>query len=186
MLPGLSAAVLSYNQEMLPSEFLSSIINSSNKTPMPINYEMLLLIIMFVLLQEAGTRLPRMVGSAITIVGSLIIGDAAVNAGIVSAPAVIIVALTAVTSYIVPNLLEFTLVARLLFWFLGSSLGLIGIGLGYVALMTLLISQESFGIPLLSSFSAEEMKDSILRFPLHFLRFRPSTIVKDNVKRSKG
>lgn len=90
--PGFAAAILTYNQEMLPSVFLTSIISSTQKTPMPIAFEIFLLTLMFELLKEAGTRLPKEVGSAITIVGSLIIGDAAVNAGIVSAPSVIIVA----------------------------------------------------------------------------------------------
>jgi spore germination protein KA len=146
--------------------------------------EIFLLIIMFELLREAGTRLPKAVGSAITIVGALIIGDAAVNAGIVSAPAVIIVALTAVTSFIVPALSEFTLVYRLFLLLLGGTMGLIGIGSGLVIMMIQLISTTSFGIPILSNFSKEEMKDSFLRFPLGSLQYRPSTVVKDNMKRT--
>lgn len=182
-LPGFAAAILTYNQEMLPSVFLTSIINSSLKTPMPISAELVVLILMFELLKEAGTRLPHAVGSAITIVGSLIIGEAAVNAGIVSEPSVIVIALTAVTSFTAPNLTEFTLVYRLFFWLLGSTLGLIGLGAGLVVMLTQLISQESFGIPILSSFSPQEMKDSLVRFPLDSLKYRPQTIAKDNVRR---
>ena len=105
VLPGLSIAILTYNEEMVPSTFLISVINSSLKTPMPLAAEVFLLTLMFELLREAGTRLPKAVGSAITIVGSLIIGEAAVSAGIVSEPMVIVVAIAAVTSFMVPNLI---------------------------------------------------------------------------------
>lgn len=183
LLPGLAVAVITYNQEMMPSVFLKSLISSTAKTPFPMGAEIFLIIIMFELLREAGTRLPKAVGSAITIVGALIIGEAAVNAGIVSAPTVIIVALTAVTSFIVPALVEFTLVYRLLFLLLGGMMGLIGIGAGLTIMLIQIISTSSFGIPILSSFSKEEMKDSIIRFPLWSLIYRPLSIVKDNKRR---
>ena len=186
MLPGLAVAVITYNQEMMPAVFLTSLIASTEKTPLPMFAEIFLLVLMFELLKEAGTRLPKAVGSAITIVGALIIGDAAVNAGIVSAPAVIIVALTAVSSFITPNLTEFIFVYRLLFFVLGSTMGLIGIGAGIVIMLTQLATTSSFGIPILSSFSKQELKDIIVRSPLGSLTFRPSAIAKDNVRRRGG
>lgn len=161
MLPGLSVAIITYNQEMIPASFLTHLITSTQKTPLPTAAEAFFLIMMFELLRESGTRLPRTVGSAITIVGSLIIGDSAVSAGVVGAPMVIIIALTAVASFVIPNLEEFILVYRLLFLFLGASMGLIGIGAGVVIMLTQLISTESFGIPILSSFATEEQKKSI-------------------------
>ncbi|NLL39793.1 MAG: spore germination protein [Clostridiales bacterium] len=185
MLPGLSVAVITYNQEMMPAVFFQNLIVSTAKTPLPAGAEIFLLILMFELLREAGTRLPKAVGSAITIVGALIIGEAAVNAGIVSAPAVIIVALTAVTSFIIPNLTEFTLVYRLILLFLGGSMGLIGIGAGMVIMLTQLISTTSFGISLLDSFSKPEFKDSAIRFPLWSLKLRPLSIARDNIVRKK-
>lgn len=185
MLPGLAVAVITFSQEMMPSVFLTSLIASTQKTPMPVAAEIFFLIVMFELLKEAGTRLPKTVGSAITIVGALIIGDAAVNAGIVSAPAVIIVALTAVSSFIVPNLTEFILIYRLLFLFVGSTMGLIGIGTGFAIMLTQLVTTTSFGIPILSSFSKQELKDIIARFPVWSMKFRPESIAKDNVRRRK-
>ena len=185
MLPGLAVAIITFSQEMMPSVFLTSLISSTQKTPMPVGAEVFFLILMFELLKEAGTRLPKTVGSAITIVGALIIGDAAVNAGIVSAPAVIIVALTAVSSFIVPNLPEFILIYRLLFLFLGSTMGLIGIGTGVVIMLTQLVSTISFGVPIFSSFSKNEMKDIVVRFPLWSMKYRPSSIAKNNVRRRK-
>ena len=185
LLPGLVVAVISYNQEMMPRVFLISLISSTQKTPLPSGAEIFFLVLMFELLKEAGTRLPKSVGTAITIVGALIIGDAAVKAAIVGAPAVIVVALTAVTSFIAPSLTEFILVYRIFFLILGGSMGLIGIGAGMVIMLTQLISTSSFGIPILSSFSINEMKDKYVRFPLWSMKYRPATIVKDNVQKTK-
>jgi spore germination protein KA len=186
VLPGLAIAIFTFNQEMLPSPFLTSLVSATLRTPMPISFEILLLTIMFELIKEAGTRMPKAIGSAITIVGSLIIGDAAVNAGLVSAPSVIIVAISALTDFAIPGLVAFTIVYRALFWFLGSVMGTIGIGTGLVLMITQLASEESFGRPILSSFSKQEMKDSLLRFPLKSLKYRPTSIARENVRRQRG
>ena len=145
ILPGLSVAVITYSQEMMPEAFLQTLIAATQKMPLPAGAEVFLLILMFELLKEAGIRLPRAVGGAITIVGALIVGDAAVNAGIVSAPAVIIVASTAVAGFIVPTLSEFVVVYRILFLFLGGTMGLVGIGAGMTVMLIHLASTESFG-----------------------------------------
>jgi spore germination protein KA len=185
LIPGLSVAFMTYNQETIPPPFMTHLINSTQKTPLPIAAEAFFLILMFELLRESGKRMPKTIGSAITIVGSLIIGEAAVNAGIVGAPMVIIIAMTAVSSFIVPNLAEFILVYRLFFLMLGAMMGLIGIGTGVVFMLAQLISTESFGIPILSSFSGSEMKDGVVRFPLWTMKKRPESITNENVRRMK-
>jgi spore germination protein KA len=185
LLPGIFTAVLTFNTEMLPPKFFRTIIKATEETPLPIGAEVFFLILMFELLQESGTRLPKTVGSAISIVGGLIIGEAAVSAGIVGAPVVIVVGLTAVTSFVIPNLNEFVTLYRLLFLFLGGTMGVLGIGSGILIMMAQLISTESFGIPILSSFSKNEWKDSFVRFPLRSIVYRPLSIVKDNIIRAK-
>jgi len=183
VVPGLYVAIVTFNQEMVPSVFLRSIITSTLKTPMPVSAEIFVLTLMFELLKEAGTRLPKAIGSAITIVGSLIIGEAAVSAGIVSEASVIIVALSAVASFIVPNLAEFTLVYRALFWIAGSAMGIIGIAACSFIMATQLISTTSFGIPILSSFSKREMADSFVRAPLKNMEYRPESVTGTDSKR---
>jgi spore germination protein KA len=183
LFPGLAVAIITYHAEMLPSVFLTSIISASQKTPMPIAAEVLLLTGMFELIREAGSRMPKAVGSAITIVGSLIIGEAAVSAGIISEPMVIVVALTAVTGFMTPNLLEFIVVYRAFFWLLGTFMGLIGISAGFFIMLTHLISTYTFGIPILSSFSKNELKDSFFRAPLRWLTHRPESIAKKNIRK---
>jgi spore germination protein KA len=185
LLPGLGVAIITFHAEMIPAVFFTSIINASQKVPMPIAMEVLMLAAVFELVQVGGARLPNTVGSAITIVGSLVIGEAAVSAGIVSRTMVIIVALTAVAGFLTPNLHEFTIIYRLFFWLLGSTMGLIGIGAGVFIMMTQLISTYTFGIPILSSFSKEELKNSIIRFPIKSLKDRPESIVKDNIKKQR-
>ena len=185
IIPGLAIAILTYNQEMLPSTFLTTIISSSVRTPMPFSFEILLLIVIFELIKEGTARLPKMIGSTVSIIGSLIIGEAAINAGIVSAPSVIIVVMAALASFTLPSLTEFVLIYRTLFWFLGSVMGTIGISAGLVIMITQIASQESFGRPILSSFSKNEMKDLILRFPLKALKFRPTSIARENVRKKR-
>jgi spore germination protein KA len=183
LLPGLFVAAVNFNQEMIPTVFLITLAAAREKIPLPVTFELFFMLLMFELLRESGTRLPRPIGSAISIVGALIIGDAAVKAGIVGAPAVIVIALTAVSSFIVPTLTEFKTVYRYLFWLLGSLMGIIGISAGMMVMLTHVVSTRSFGVPVLSSFSRQELKDTFVRMPMRTLIFRPQSIGSDNRRR---
>lgn len=184
-LPGLFLAIATFHHEMIPTVFLSKLISSVEKTPFPLGAELFLLILMFELLRESGTRLPRAIGSAISIVGALIIGDAAVSAGIVSAPVVIIVALTAVCGFVNTSLNEFITIYRILFLLLGGVMGLIGIASGFLFLLVQAASAESFGVSILDSFSQEGRRDSAVRFPLWKMIYRPPALVGENKRRQK-
>lgn len=185
LLPGLVVSVVAFNPEMLPSTFLVNLMASKDKTPFPEAFEILFMVVMLELLKESGTRLPKTIGSAVSIVGALIIGEAAVSAGLVSAPSVIVVALTAVSSFILPSLNEFTTIYRLLFILAGASFGIIGIGAGLLFMLTQISSINSFGIPVMAFFGRQELKDSFIRGPLRSLKFRPQEIAKDNVRRAQ-
>ncbi|MDR2267170.1 MAG: spore germination protein [Christensenellaceae bacterium] len=181
-LPGVAVAVTNYNREMLPVSYIETIIKSVSNTPFPRAVEMLFLMIMMELLKESGTRLPKTIGSAVSIVGALIVGDAAVRAGIVSSPSVMIVALTAVSGFVIPNLNEFTTIYRLSFLALGATLGIVGIGVAIVFMIAQLASIDSFGVPILSFYRTSELKDSIIRFPLKKLTLRPQNIARGNIR----
>ncbi len=185
LLPGLTVAIFTFHAEMVPLVFFNSVVSSTQKTPMPIAAEVFLTMAMFELLRGGSARLPKAIGSAISIVGSLVIGEAAVSAGIISEPIVIVVALTAITGFLTPNLIEFMTTYRLIFWILGTTMGLIGVGTGIFIMMTQLISTYTFGIPLLSSFSKEELKDSFVRLPIKLLKDRPESVVKDNIRKQR-
>ncbi|NLI91423.1 MAG: spore germination protein [Peptococcaceae bacterium] len=189
LLPGLYVALSTYHQEMIPTVLLISIAGAREGVPLPALAEALLMGIMFELLKESGTRLPRAIGSAISIVGALVIGEAAVDAGLVSAPLVIVTATTAVASFIIPPFTETMTIFRLLFTFLGGIMGLIGITCGIFLVMVYTVSLRSFGVPYtapLSPGSVNNLKDTFLRFPLSSMKNRPPILAGKNTKRRGG
>lgn len=151
LLPALYIALLSYHQEMLPTALLVRLAATHEGIPFPAVIEAFIMVITFEALREAGIRLPKAVGQSVSIVGALVIGDAAVNAGIVSPGMVIVVALTGVASFSIPSY-NMALTNRILqfpFMILAGLFGLYGITIGLLILMTHLVSLRSFGMPYL-------------------------------------
>lgn len=154
LLPGLYIAISNYHQELIPTELLFAIAASRESVPFPIIFELLFMEISFELIREAGLRVPSPIGQTIGIVGALILGDAAVKANIVSPILIIIVALTALCSFAIPDLsLNFTFrILRFVYIFLGYLGGFLGIGLGIFALLLSLSNLTSFGTPYIMPF----------------------------------
>jgi len=149
LLPGIYMAITSFHQELLPTELLFSILSARENVPFPIILELLLMEISFELIREASLRVPSLIGSSISIVGALILGDAAVNAGIVSPTLIIIVAITGIASFAIPDF-SFGFHVRIFrFWFiaLGFTAGFLGIGVGLFIYISMLCSLKSFGVP---------------------------------------
>lgn len=187
LLPGFYIAVTTFHQEMIPTVFLQSIANATANVPFNKAFEALLLLIIFEILKESGTRLPKNIGSAVSIFGAIVIGQVAVYAGIAGAPMVIVIALTALSSFIVPSLTEFVSIYRLIFLFAGSFLGLVGICPVVMIVLAQLCSIESFGVPYLTIMdSNKKIKDFIIRYPLKSMKNRPNKIAEENVKRQGG
>lgn len=155
LLPGTYMAITCFHQEILPTELLLSILSSRENVPFPIIFELLLMEFSFELIREAGLRVPSPIGSTIGIVGALILGDAAVNAGIVSPTLIIIVAITGISSFAIPDFsFGFHLrIFRFIFIALGFACGFLGIGTGLFVYITLICSLNSFGIPFTSPIS---------------------------------
>ena len=149
LLPGLYIAIACFHQEILPTELLFSILSARENVPFPMIFELLLMEFSFELIREAGLRVPTPIGSTIGIVGALILGDAAVNAGIVSPILIIVVAITGISSFAIPDFsFGFHLrVFRFIFIVLGFTAGFLGIGTGLFVYLTLLCSLKSFGVP---------------------------------------
>ena len=167
-LPALYVAATTFNQAVLPTPLLLTVAASREGIPFPAVIEALLLEISFEALREAGVRLPRPIGQAISIVGVLVIGEAAIRAGIVGPPMVIVVSMTGIASFVVPHfnlaiglrLLRFPLIV------LASVLGIFGVVVGFLAILVHLCSLRSFGIPYLwpvAPFSLSGLKDVVLR-----------------------
>ena len=148
LLPGVYMAITSFHQELLPTELLFSILSARENVPFPIIFELLLMEISFELIREASLRVPSTIGSSIGIVGALILGDAAVNAGIVSPTLIIIVAMTGIASFAIPDF-SFGFHVRIFrFWFiaLGVTTGFLGISVGLFMYVSMLCSLRSFGV----------------------------------------
>lgn len=157
-LPSIYVAITTFHQEMVPTDLMLSIASSREFVPFPAFLEVILMEISFEALREAGIRLPKQVGSAVSIVGALIIGQAAVQAGIVSAPMIIVVSITGIASFLVPRysiglsirLLRFPIII------LAASLGLIGVMLAFILIVIHLSTLKSFGQPYLSPISTTQ------------------------------
>ena len=149
LLPGLYIAVTSFHQEILPTELLFSILASRANVPFPIIFELLVLELSFELIREAGLRVPSPIGPTIGIVGALVMGQAAVSAGIVSPILIIVVAITGTASFAIPDYsFGFHLrVYRFVFIFLGYLCGFLGIALGLFVYMIAMCDSKSFGVP---------------------------------------
>lgn len=177
-LPSVYVAITTFHQEMVPPDLLISIASAREGIPFPAIVEALLMEIAFEALREAGIRLPKQVGSAVSIVGALVIGQAAVQAGIVGAPMIIVVSITGIASFMVPRY-SIGLAIRLLRFpiiILGGTLGLIGVMLALIILIIHLSSLKSFGLPYLSPVSTVEknsLKDTLIRAPLWKMNHRP-------------
>ncbi|MGO4887551.1 spore germination protein [Anaerobacillus sp. MEB173] len=178
--PALFVAVATYHHEMVPSLLLTTMAAAEEKVPFPVFIEALLMSIVFELLREAGVRMPRPVGSAISIVGALVIGEAAVQAGLVSAPMVIVVALTAITGFVVTALNDAVVLSRFFLLFLAATLGFYGILMGSLIIVGHMCSLRSFGTPYLAPVAPiilNGFKDSFVRMPLWTLNTRPQSVV---------
>lgn len=132
--PAIYIALTTFNQEVIPTPLLISLVASKDGTPFPSTMEAIMMTISYEILREASIRLPRSVGSAISIVGGLILGEAAVSAGIIGAPMVIVISLMAITSFINLPQYETTSILRIFFIFCASITGWFGIALGVLFL----------------------------------------------------
>lgn len=185
LLPSLYIAILTYHQEMVPTSLLLSIAKSREDIPFPALVEALLMEISFEALREAGVRLPKQVGAAVSIVGALVIGQAATSAGLVSAPMVMVVAITGVASFMMPQYATGIALRILRFpiMFLSGMLGLLGLMLGFIVIVIHLCSLRSLGVPYLQPLApmkGSEMKDVLVRAPIWSLRRRPLYTIKQN------
>jgi len=184
--PGIYIALTSYHQELIPTTLLLTIANAREGTPFPVFIEALVMVFAYELLREGGIRLPHPVGQAISIVGALIMGDAAVSAGLVSAPMVIAVAITAVAAFLVPSQNNAGSILRVLMMCLAALAGFYGLSLGFLAVLIHLSTLTSFGVPYFDGFAiTRNLQDSVVRMPLWSMVMRPKYIAKGDTTRRR-
>lgn len=176
-LPGLYVAITLYHIEMIPTELLLSIARSKEQVPFPTILEVLMMEVAFELIREGGIRVPSVIGQTLGIVGALILGQAAVSAGLVSPMLVIVVSITGLGSFAIPNYsLSLTVrIVRFAFIFAGALLGFYGLSLMGIVLITLACSMKSFGVPYFAPVApkTKESRDVIFRQPLWSLNYKP-------------
>lgn len=186
--PAIYVALTTFHQELIPTTLLNTIAASREGTPFPAFIEALIMVFAYEILREAGVRLPRPVGSAISIVGGLIMGDAAVSAGIVGAPMVIAIAITAVAGFVVPEQTESAAFMRLISLAMAAFLGGYGIAIAFLAMLIHLASIQSFGVPYFTAVAySRDQQDMYVRMPLWMMRERPADIAEgDMIRRRTG
>ncbi|MDR2505246.1 MAG: spore germination protein [Oscillospiraceae bacterium] len=184
--PSLFVAVITFHQELLPVQLLFTVAASAEGLPFPAVVEMAVMLLIFEILKEAGIRLPKPIGQAVSIVGALVMGQAAIAAGIVGAPVVIIVALTGVCGFSVPNLSNACTLLRWVLFFLGGFFGLYGMVIGVICLLVYVASLRSFGVMFASPiapFVGKDMRDMLFLAPSWKLNERPVSIGSPDRKR---
>lgn len=186
--PATYVMLATFHQELIPTTLLFTMAAGREGVPFPAIMEAGLMVITFEILREAGVRLPRPVGQAVSIVGALVIGEAAVSAGLVGGLLVIVVALTAVSSFVVPVYTDVCSILRIVYLILAGILGIFGVGIGMLAVLIHMVSLRSFGAPYLSPFAPltkEDLKDGFYRAHLWKLNSRPRVISWKNLIREK-
>jgi len=184
--PALYIALTTFHQELIPTTLLITIAASREGTPFPAFIEALIMVLAYEILREAGVRLPRPVGSAISIVGALIMGDAAVSAGIVGAPMVITIAITAVAGFVVPDQTESAAFMRLISMLAAALLGGYGIAFVFLGMLIHLASLKSFGVPYFTAVTySRDQQDTFVRMPLWMMHERPGDIAEGDITRRR-
>ena len=180
-LPGICVAIATNHPEILTHKFLMNLAASEEVTPYSFFFEAFIITIMYEIMREAGIRLPKAVGGAVSIVGALIIGDAAVSSSLVSAPLLIIIGLTATASFVIPNLNSQTSIMRMVFILAGGFAGLFGITLCFAFMVVNISALESYGVPYnapLSPVTFKAMRDVVSR-PSFKKLGKSKTVVED-------
>lgn len=190
-LPAFYIAIVNFHQELIPTRLLISIISARSGVPLPNFAEAILMETAFEMLREAGVRLPRPVGPAVSIVGGLVIGQAAVQANIVSPLMVIVVSLTAIATFTIPqyNISLSIRVLRFFLMILSSVLGLFGLMIGLLFILIHVCSLRTFGVPYFSPVAPlhiSDLKDTIVRSPLWTFVKRPTETSANRNRMASG
>ncbi len=166
LLPGVYVTLGTFDPEMFPTLMLNKIASSITATPLSLLAETILILFVYEIMREAGLRMPQPLGYAVSIVGGLVVGDTAVNAGLLGAPTLMVVAVTAISSYVLPDLYAPSAILRVLFVFAGGWFGMWGIAVLACVILINLCGKTSFGIPYttpVTPFSAVALRDVFVR-----------------------
>lgn len=185
-LPGFLVALKTFHQEMLPTKLLMTMTKNIVQVPFTSLVEALMMILFLELIKESGLRIQSNIGSAVTVISGLVLGQTAVQAGLVGPTMVIVVAASGISEFIVPQQREMIVIYRLIILILGGSLGLFGIVTGMTIMIIHLISLNSFGIPYMypiAPYDKEGMRDFIFVRSIKEMNYRPEMISSRNSRK---
>jgi len=188
-IPAIFLSLVTYHQEILPTPLLLSISASRQGVPFPTAIALLVMFFVFDILREVGNRMPVPIGQTVNIVGTLVLGQAAVEARVVSAPVVIITALTGITTLITMSFISSTIICRTFFLLGASFLGIYGFLMCFILLYLHLMSIRSFGVPYMMGINRvrnHDGQDTWIRAPWWTMTLRPKIIAKKNLVRQSS
>lgn len=186
LLPALYVCLQVFNYQIIPLRFLITVLNASQAIPFSPLSEMLLVLVVFDILREANLRMPSAVGISLSLVGAIVLGDAAVKAGLLGAPAVMIGALSGIGLFTMPDNTLILSLLRLAVTFLGGVMGLLGVILSTMAIVVYLCSMQQYKAPFLAPFAPDipqDRQDAIAQIPLPAMKQRPRSIPNKNRER---
>lgn len=186
LMPGVYVALESYNYRILPINFLITLLSNIEGLSVPPLIELLMVLFLFEVITEASLQMPNALGMALSIIGALALGNTAVDAGIISPPSIVVVAISSVALYIIPDQISETRLLRVLFTVVGGIAGLYGILMSFILLTAYLCSIKSFGVPYMTPLAPNirrDKHDSFLKASVQDTVMRPEFIAGNNKKR---
>lgn len=188
-LPALYISAQLFKAQLIPFRLLLKISSSTQGLPLSPSIEMFLTLLVLEVLNEASIRMPKYVGLALSVVGALVLGDTAVKAGIISTPAIIIIAFSAICLYTVPDLVETTTTLRWIYLIIAGSVGPFGVVVLTAFLISYLVTEQSYGVPLMTPFAPlvkNDLYDSMVKANMYTLKNRPQSIKTQDKVRLKS
>lgn len=188
-LPALYIAAINFHKVMIPSEMIVPIIQARETVPFPLTMEVFMMILMFEVVREAGVRLPQQIGSALSIVGALILGQVSVSAGLVGAPTIVVVSISYIAAFVITPIADVTALLRIGLFIASSLFGGYGLIVVMLGLLTHMISLTSLGVPYMAPFAPfyfQDWKDLLIRLPLRWKKHRPKSIPNQRAPRIKS
>lgn len=186
LLPGIYVALQSYHYKVLPINFLVTLLSSIQGISFPPLIEILFVLFLFDILAEASARMPKLLGMALSIIGALVLGETTVHAGIISPPSIVVVAISSIMLFIVPEQVPQVSLLRIVFTVVGGIAGFYGMLMSFIMLTTYLISANGYGVPFLAPYAPcvkQDKQDAIIKRSVTHMHKRPKSLVRRNTTR---
>lgn len=186
LLPGIYVALQSYHYKVLPINFLVTLLSSIQGISFPPLIEILFVLFLFDILAEASARMPKLLGMALSIIGALVLGETTVHAGIISPPSIVVVAISSIMIFIVPEQVPQVSLLRIVFTIIGGISGFYGMLMCFIILSTYLISANGYGAPLLAPYAPtvnQDKQDAIIKRAVNNIKNRPKSFNNKNSTR---